>query len=858
MLIQSSLKESMNIDKNRTCQEASVGSNVASISRIRDTVARDLEQNVPIRNNRYHFKVYRGTFVGREAVDYLILAGYARTREEAVALGREVCEELNLFEHVCRDHEFKDAFLFYRFIDPSLRRNPKNRGFARRGSGDSSSRQGSAIDMNPTDDKVADWPIEKLTQIVTQLRNNLVTKDRKYRLKTYARCFVASQAVDFMVGSEIVDKRADAVKLGLRLQKELGAFHHVRYDHDFEDEYLFFQWKIEGNGKSASLGERVSSRSPQAVLDFWFGPLRQAADMNEENWRNRMSQWRIGIFISGESADENFLRYQKEWCNDLVDQKSLLDGWENEPYGALAKLLILDQFMRTIYRGTPVAFSKQSEIAAIVKNICKNGWDEKFYSVVERMWVYFPAGVVEDKDMQDLVIAKLTKWSADVVAMSSKENKDVNRRVSLNCLKVSIEHAEAVAWYGRFPHRNAVHNRPNTLAELKYLLSETRPRWTMSQPVDPEFQALHALIHQLSPGEDCNELSKSAIVRFDEYFDLDGELIPVLFRGGKKNITFEELYKHLRQSSKKSTLKKIHYSKRMIKTEQKICQIVYQDEITIWPPIFSETPPAVDVRKLNAFIGCPLLVARAQFSVSRSAILDFQSQTGFRPDPIARLFQRHIERISNAAAGREGSSAGFSAEAVLDKDHFRAVIGPMFTRNRDTTLNQLYDLVDTGHNKILDTSELYVAMIVLGSGSTQDKVNLTVSFFDTDGDNKLNGEDMKNLFEVCFLRCPAFVSSLFEEYGAGLLISDDSNEEEEGTAVTVSNIQTLQKAFDLGYKALEKIDTNKDGMIERDELRVWLQSKPVGDVSVKNPLEEAKKLFLQLFGLNDMLFLDGL
>ena len=40
----------------------------------------------------------------------------------------------------------------------------------------------------------------------------------------------------------------------------------------------------------------IAQRSPEALLDFWLGPLRTAADASRENWQQGMRRWRLGPF----------------------------------------------------------------------------------------------------------------------------------------------------------------------------------------------------------------------------------------------------------------------------------------------------------------------------------------------------------------------------------------------------------------------------------------------------------------------------------------------------------------------------------------------------------------------------------
>ena len=78
-----------------------------------------------------------------------------------------------------------------------------------------------------------------------------------------------------------------------------------------------------------------SMKTPQAILDFWLGPLRSADDTNEENWRERMSKWRVGVFARG-AEDQVFLNYQREWYDDFISNPNILSGWEKNTYGCIS------------------------------------------------------------------------------------------------------------------------------------------------------------------------------------------------------------------------------------------------------------------------------------------------------------------------------------------------------------------------------------------------------------------------------------------------------------------------------------------------------------------------------------------
>ena len=61
-------------------------------------------------------KTYNNTFVGNCAVDHMVASSYADTRMHAVFIGQRLLEELNLFQHVSDQHQFKDSPHLYRFI----------------------------------------------------------------------------------------------------------------------------------------------------------------------------------------------------------------------------------------------------------------------------------------------------------------------------------------------------------------------------------------------------------------------------------------------------------------------------------------------------------------------------------------------------------------------------------------------------------------------------------------------------------------------------------------------------------------------------------------------------------------------
>jgi hypothetical protein len=77
-----------------------------------------------------------------------------------------------------------------------------------------------------------------------RLYKGVDVRNRRYQLKSYKRCFVGAEAVDFMVQSGWARSREEAVKIGQSLQKEFKLFEHVvdPERHDFKDSFLFFKF----------------------------------------------------------------------------------------------------------------------------------------------------------------------------------------------------------------------------------------------------------------------------------------------------------------------------------------------------------------------------------------------------------------------------------------------------------------------------------------------------------------------------------------------------------------------------------------------------------------------------------------
>ena len=84
-------------------------------------VARALEMGLTPQDHRFHLRVYKDTLIGREIISFMVDSNIASTRAEALRLGRAVCKQFLLLEHVTMDHLLKDSSLYYRIVPPARR-----------------------------------------------------------------------------------------------------------------------------------------------------------------------------------------------------------------------------------------------------------------------------------------------------------------------------------------------------------------------------------------------------------------------------------------------------------------------------------------------------------------------------------------------------------------------------------------------------------------------------------------------------------------------------------------------------------------------------------------------------------------
>jgi uncharacterized protein (DUF924 family) len=127
-----------------------------------------------------------------------------------------------------------------------------------------------------------------------------------------------------------------------------------------------------------------------------------------------------------------------------------LTAWEANAEGALALLILLDQFPRNMFRGNARTFATDHLARAITAGALVRGLDSQVPAEL-RSFFYLPFEHSEDMANQERGLA-LYKAAGDA-----------------DGLKWAEIHADIIRRFGRFPHRNAVLGRVSTPEEQKFL-----------------------------------------------------------------------------------------------------------------------------------------------------------------------------------------------------------------------------------------------------------------------------------------------------------------------------------------------------------------------------------------------------
>lgn len=191
--------------------------------------------------------------------------------------------------------------------------------------------------------------------------------------------------------------------------------------------------------------------TPGTILHFWFA---WSAD-RPSTLDSRMSLWFGGGFELDRIIANRFTPIVARLASGDAHRWAALG-----PQERLAAIIALDQFTRSIFRGTPFAFENDPLALQLAKDAIAAG-EDLLLKPVERWFLYMPLEHSEDVEDQRLSVAKFT----DLMAQATPETQ----KHFASALDFARRHAAVIEEFGRFPHRNAALGRDSTAAEEAFL-----------------------------------------------------------------------------------------------------------------------------------------------------------------------------------------------------------------------------------------------------------------------------------------------------------------------------------------------------------------------------------------------------
>jgi uncharacterized protein (DUF924 family) len=173
----------------------------------------------------------------------------------------------------------------------------------------------------------------------------------------------------------------------------------------------------------------MANSESEALVRFW-------RDAGKEAW-----------FKKDEAFDERFrAEFGDAHWRAAARQ---CDGWIETAEGALALILLLDQFPRNCFRGTAHMFATDPLARYFADSAIARGHDRNVEDALASFF-YLPFEHSEALADQDRSMALFSRLDADT-------------------LKWAEQHRDIIRRFGRFPHRNTVLGRETTAEERAFL-----------------------------------------------------------------------------------------------------------------------------------------------------------------------------------------------------------------------------------------------------------------------------------------------------------------------------------------------------------------------------------------------------
>lgn len=167
------------------------------------------------------------------------------------------------------------------------------------------------------------------------------------------------------------------------------------------------------------------------ILNFWFDEIDPA------KW------WKKDVIFDQLIRDRFSGTYAKAHHCELFE-------WRQTAEGRLAEIIVLDQFSRNMFRGTPEAFASDSLALALAQEAVATRADVELNDQY-RAFLYMPYMHSESPLMHEIAVELFSQ-------IDTKGN-----------LESELKHKAIIDRFGRYPHRNEILGRQSTTEELAFL-----------------------------------------------------------------------------------------------------------------------------------------------------------------------------------------------------------------------------------------------------------------------------------------------------------------------------------------------------------------------------------------------------
>ena len=193
----------------------------------------------------------------------------------------------------------------------------------------------------------------------------------------------------------------------------------------------------------AYLKRMTETPSIRDVLDFWFLPLD-----HPDHGKPRDIWWAGPPEFDAEIRE----RFSPSFERAI---EGGLDHWRQSPDGALALIVVCDQFPRNMHRRSAHAFAGAPKAMETARLALARFYPPAFNATL-RAFFYMPFQHSESLEDQEMGCALFAPFNDPEMT------------------KIAIEHRDIIARFGRFPHRNDALGRVCTDEELEYLKNANR------------------------------------------------------------------------------------------------------------------------------------------------------------------------------------------------------------------------------------------------------------------------------------------------------------------------------------------------------------------------------------------------